>query len=436
VICGYLLFFRVHDLDESFWLLGEQVRDWKPTQQPFTALPLAGPRSLNSGADIGPAYYWFLWLAHAVLAPLLGSFPHTGGWAISLLHTVADFALLIALWRRFESWALAAAAVILFGSSPYDAGLTATIWNPPIAAGFIKLATAFLLLRETPSTLRSMLAIVCSWLAVQMHLTALVAAVPITLWVAYTAGSSANVRRMTACATALAISLALVVLPYALNPIPREGGVGGSLTAVLNDPFGRIRLVESAAAVGRGLDLILATPLNYGWLEWMVAAGALAILVKTPLSALTACSVAVLATTVALFSLWQGNFGEYYWFLVIAPAGAIACVQPLAWTKAPYRHAIGGILLIAVFLLQPARTEFAWGSAFRLPAYGPLRRGAATVAASGQPVRNITADFAVPSGVDPVFLLHLAGGRLEPTSRLIAVIEADGRIRYRTHREP
>ena len=429
-VCGYLLFIRVYDLDENFWLLSEQVRDWAPTQRPFADLPLAGPRSLNSGADIGPAYYWFLWLSHAALAPVLGSFPHTGGWAISLLHAAADVLLLVALWKRLQSWPLAAAIVLLVGSSPYDVGLTSTIWNPPVASGLAKLATAAMLWNESLSTMTSVLAIVCAWLAVQMHLTALVIAVPFTLWVAYAAGSSKSLHRMALCAVALVASVALVAVPYAINPVAREGaGVSASISRVAADPFDRIRVIDSAAAAGRALDLILATPLNQGWLGWVIAAGAIAFVVTTPLSALSVCTFGVLAATVALFSLWQGAFGEYYWFLVIAPAAAVCAFGPVALLAPRRRTLIGGLLLGAFVLLQPARVDFAWGTAFRLPAYGALRRGAVAVAASRQPVRDLTAAFAIPSGVDPAFLLQLAGGHLDPASPLTATIQTDGSVR-------
>jgi hypothetical protein len=39
VVCLYLLGFRVYDLENSFALLGEQVRDWSLAQRNFNGLP-------------------------------------------------------------------------------------------------------------------------------------------------------------------------------------------------------------------------------------------------------------------------------------------------------------------------------------------------------------------------------------------------------------
>jgi hypothetical protein len=429
-ICAYLLFFRVHDLDESFWMLSEQVRDWSVAQRPFSELPLAGPRSLNSGADIGPAYYWFLWVARVTLSPLLGPFPHTGGWAISLLHTAADFFLFVALWRRLESWPLAAAIVLLFGTSAHDASLTSTIWNPPLAVAATKFALAATLWRETPSTATATAAIVSAWLAVQMHVSAFVIALPITLWMAYVVGSSGDARRNALCGAALAASIALVVYPYSYTPVDRnDGGIATSISTVASNPFERIRLAESAIGILRSLDLILATPLNRGWFGWAIALGALVILSTSKLSALSACSTAIVATTVMLFSLWQGEFNQFYWFLVVAPSASICAFGALRVMKHRYRHLVASALILVVVLLQPARTKLAWVD-FRAPAYGILRRAAIATAASGRPIGRITASFELPFGMDPAFLFTLAGGRLDPAARVAASIQRDGSVHF------
>lgn len=75
-VCLYLLFFRVHGIESNFPLLGEQVRDWSIALRNFADLPLVGPRSVTSGLDIGPVYYWCLWAGHVVLSPALGPLPH------------------------------------------------------------------------------------------------------------------------------------------------------------------------------------------------------------------------------------------------------------------------------------------------------------------------------------------------------------------------
>lgn len=429
-ICAWLLFVRVHDIDNSFWMLDDQIRDWGMIQRAFGDLPLSGPRSPNSGVDIGPAYYWFLWASRELLEPLFGNFPHTGGWAISLLQTIGDFTLLIALWRHLDSWPVAAAIVLLVGSAPLDAGLTATVWNPPISVAFVKLATASLLWQQPTSTATSATSIACAWLAVQMHPSAIVVALPITLWLVYAAAATGGLRQLTVCGLVFGCSLSLVFLPFFFNPMDRTTGVAASLSSVVRDPLGHHRVGDSAAAILHALDAILANPFDRGWLGWAIVIGACVLLVRRPLSSLSLCSAAVIAMSVAVFSLWQGDLSQVYRFLVVAPAGAICLLAPIAMLKRRYRQwtAYALLGLIAVFL--PARAEVTW-TIYRLPAYGPLSRGATAAAASGHAIRGIKADFAIPPGMDPLFLFALAGGRLEATSSSkIVVIHADGSVRF------
>jgi hypothetical protein len=428
------LLFRIHDLDQSFWLYSEQVRDWRLTQSPITELPLSGPRSLNSGADIGPAYYLFLWLGHALLSPLLGSFPHVGGYAIAGFQTLADFCLLLALWRAFGSWPLAVAAVMMVGTSPYEAGLTATTWNPPLAAAFCKLATAALLSRAMPSTWIATLTIVCCWIAVQMHLSALTVALPVTVFVAYQAGQLGNLRHLIICALALLMSLLFVALPYAESPIQGEGeGVAGSVSAVIADPIGRLRVVASARAVAQALDQILAWPGNRGWLPLALVVGGFVTVHRHRLTAASWATVVPIAAATAMFSLWQGRLDEYYWFLVIAPAGAITVMSTLTMFR-PRRRDMAGAAVIALLLVaQPGRVDFTQSTAFRFPDYGALRRGTVALARTTRPVSAVRTAFELPAGVDPSFMLTLAGGRLTSSATETAVIQKDGRVTFEVH---
>lgn len=429
-LCGYLLFFRVHGIEESFWLYAEQVRDWRMTQAALSELPLSGPRSLNSGADIGPAYYWYLWWANAVLSPILGEFPHTGAWANALIHTAADFGLLLVLWKRFESWTLAAGIVLLLGTAPHDAGLTGTVWNPPAAVAFVKLAVMATLWRERPTALSSSLAIAAAWVAVQMHLSAIVVALPVTVWIAYSIGSYPTRARIAAGCLTLAASLFLVLLPYAVNPLRSgDAGVAQSLQAVAQHPAARLRVVESAGALAWAIDVILATPFAFRVVSLLAFAGSVVVVFTQPLSGLAATTTGVLASAVLVFSLWQGDFNELYWFAVAVPPAAVACAALFGSLAPAYRHAAGALLLAVTFAAQPARSELAWQS-FRWAHYGALRRGAEAIASSGRQVRNIRTEFELPPQVEPGFMLDLAGGRISADSRDVAVIDRAGSVRY------
>jgi hypothetical protein len=178
---AYLFAFRVHNLEHSFALLDEQVRDWSVAQRSFDNLPWIGPRSLNSGLDIGPVYYRFLWLARVLIGPFADNLPHAGGWAISALQSVGDAALFVSLWRVLNSGWLAAAIVVTAGTATLDAHLSSTIWNPPVAVAFVKLASAACIWSTPISRRAAMCALGFAALAVQAHFSALVVAGPVAM---------------------------------------------------------------------------------------------------------------------------------------------------------------------------------------------------------------------------------------------------------------
>jgi hypothetical protein len=430
--CSYVMFFRIHDVDQSFAMLSEQIRDWSMAQRAWSDLPIGGPRSLNSGVDIGPAYYWFLWAARAVMSPVWGDFPHTGALAIALLQTLADFVLFLAIWRRL-GWILAAVVVLAAGSSPYDAGLSASVWNPPVAVAFSKFALGAVLWHASVTTTTSVVAVVCAWLAVQMHVSAIVIAAAITAWVSWAALRARDGTRVTAIGAALAASIAVIALPYYLHPLdPSSGGVARSLSEVIGDPVGRVRVVASAMAVGRAADTFLFAPWASGWSALVLLAAAAAV-VAMRRDAVAVATTGVLATATAVYSLWQGDFTELYWFAVLIPSAALCLMAPVASLPMRWRTPMAAAVLVIIATAQPARATMAW-TRFRLPEYGPLLEGARSAAGSNRPIRELRVAFAVPQGMDPLYLFSIAGGRLDAGCDTIAVIQRDGTVAYHIDR--
>ena len=74
----------------------------------------------------------------------MDNLPHAGGITVALLQSIADTWLLVALWRRVH-WGLALAMCLLIASAPFDIAISSVIWNPPVSAALIKMATAMAL---------------------------------------------------------------------------------------------------------------------------------------------------------------------------------------------------------------------------------------------------------------------------------------------------
>ena len=175
----YVLLIRTYDLANSFLMLGEQTRDWAVALGSWTDLPLTGAPSTAGGRGFGPAYYWILWIGRVLVGPFASNLPHAGGIWIALLQSVADTWLLVVLARRVPV-VLALAMCLFIASAPFDISISGVIWNPPVAAALVKMATALALsLGESPAAWRVAITAAVSWLAVQAHLSAIFVAAPL-----------------------------------------------------------------------------------------------------------------------------------------------------------------------------------------------------------------------------------------------------------------
>jgi hypothetical protein len=83
VLFAYLVFFRTRGVADSFWLLGDQIRDWTIALGPWRELPLTGTPSSVGGTSLGPVFYWVLWAIRRVIGPWVDDLPHGGAIGLS-----------------------------------------------------------------------------------------------------------------------------------------------------------------------------------------------------------------------------------------------------------------------------------------------------------------------------------------------------------------
>ncbi|HEX4913439.1 MAG TPA: hypothetical protein VFV51_05765, partial [Vicinamibacterales bacterium] len=179
IFFGYVLYIRIYDIADTFLMLGEQTRDWSIALGGITELPLTGAPSTAGGRGFGPVYYWILWLGKHVVGPFTDFLPHAGGITVALMQSVADTWLLLVLWKRVGMF-LALAMSLVIASAPFDIAISSVIWNPPVAAALIKMATAMALsLGDTPPRWKIAVTAMLAWFAVQAHLSAIFVAAPL-----------------------------------------------------------------------------------------------------------------------------------------------------------------------------------------------------------------------------------------------------------------
>ena len=179
VMFVYLTIARTWGISDTFWLLGDQIRDWRLALLPFSELPLTGAPSSVGGVGLGPIYYWTLWVCRVVIGPWVDNMPTRAASASRCSNQPRTAYCLLESGRRpvQASWRLRFTLVV--ATAPIDMALTATIWNPPLSVALVKLTLALLLFAPNrPSLGWAVATTATGWLAVQAHSTAIFIAAP------------------------------------------------------------------------------------------------------------------------------------------------------------------------------------------------------------------------------------------------------------------
>lgn len=426
----YVSLIRMHDVAGTFLMLGEQTRDWTIALGSITELPLTGAPSTAGGRGFGPVYYWILWLGRQIIGPFTDNLPHAGGITVALVQSIADVWLLLALWRRVHPW-LALAMCLLVASAPFDIAISSVIWNPPVSAALVKMATAMALgLEARPPRWKVAVTVMLAWFAVQAHTSAIFVTAPLLAALAARPLLEKRWRESLAAAGLMAAVIVVMQIPYfiALNRDP--SAPAGPTTAISNMANARtFRIDRSYVAVVNTTGELLARRFDT-WrfqIPTVIAAGVVLIRWRRD-PILLALSVGGIAAAAILFSSWTRPY-DSYWFLTLTTA--MVLTYGLAIASIPSQRAIQwiGVALVAgVVLLQPVRvaqsTKF-----FTYPQYQAMRVASYELAARAPALRDIRVTFDVHPTMDKYFMYKILGGRMDPAAPQTAFVNADGSVR-------
>ncbi len=438
---AFTLAVRVWRIDRTFWLLGDQIRDWSIALGSFRDLPLVGPPTHVGGYTIGPAFYWILWTIRVTLGPFFDNLPHAGGIGQALVQSAADTMLLVAVWRRTGSVWLALSTAILLATAAYDLCLSAIVWNPTMGAALAKIATALVLFGGTGASASMAAATVAvAWAAVQAYTGAIFAAIGVIGAVVLGPLAARRYDLLRRNAWIAALVVAALQVPHALYQVStgfRDSGMGavtGSLSRVLAGTA-RPRLAGSWAGYADAVDYIQIAPWSAPWILWVLAACALVVAAKfrRDPAVLSVTLVPQIAAVVG-YAFYVGDFLDHYYYFSLMPAAVLTVVLALAaLPSAPLVRAAGIGLLVLAVAIAPARIRLSW-TMHRMPEYGTLVDASRRIARRQQPMRAIRAGFPLPPTSDPAFLYTVLGGKLDRNSPWVAVIKSDGSVWYRAYR--
>jgi len=419
---AYVLSIRTYDVATTFLMLGEQTRDWTIALGGITGLPLTGAPSTAGGRGLGPVYYWILWLGRMLLGPFQDNLPHVGGFFVALLQSIADTWLFIALSRRMP-WTLALALCLLIASAPFDIAISSLIWNPPVAAALIKMATAMALSLTASSALWQVgVAGALAWMAVQTHLSGIFVAAPLIAALAFT-------RRLKGVAVVAAIVVVLQI-PFLMALIQEPSAPAGPTSAIagLTNPqaFRPWFAYNSVTGITGNLVVPLYNASEYA-IPTIVAVAIVAFIYrKDPIAIAVSAGGVVMATL--LFTTSTRAY-DSYWFVTLTTAMTLLFGMTIA--AIPSRPAvtwIGLALLLLVAWRQPARIDDS-RRFFKYPQYDTMVRASRELMMRAPVVRDITVSFDVHPTMDRHFVYKILGGRIDPGALYTAIVNSDGSVR-------
>jgi hypothetical protein len=454
----YVLVIRTYDVSTTFLMLGEQTRDWAVALGGITELPLLGAPSTAGGHGLGPAYYWMLWLGRVTIGPFMDNLPHAGGVTVALLQSIADVWLFVALSRRIH-WALALAMCLLIASAPFDIALSSLIWNPPVSAAFIKMATASALTFSPTAPLRGSvetssrggsvaLTAALAWMAVQCHLSGLFVAAPLLFALVlqplfyarplvYEHDTVTDQRRIgiRAALTSLGIVAAVIVLlqvPFIIARViePASAAGPGALISGLTNPQAIRPWLAYVSVTGITGNLVWPTHDAFEYTIPVAIAGVIVLIAYRKDPVAIAVSAGAIAAATMLFITSTRQY-DGYWFVTLTTALTLTFGMALA--AIPSKTAvkwIGVAVLAFVAWRQPARIEDS-KRFFKYPQYEPMVRGSRELTMRAPVLRDITTSFDVHPTMDRHFVYKILGGRIDGGALSTAVINHDGSVSLR-----
>lgn len=435
LVFGLTLAIRIHGISQHFWLLADQIRDWGIALRPFTDLPLVGPPTHVGGYTIGPAFYWILWTLRVLFGPWFDNLPHAGGIGQAALQSAADAALLVAIWRRTGSPWIALATIAIAATAAFDVSLAALVWNPPMGAALVKLATAAVLADwHRRSAVHVLVTAAIAWSAVHAYTGAIFVVLGVFFAMLIDPFLRGDRRLALRNVAMIAVAVLVLQLPLVFFQLrtPRDaamGAVTGSLSRVLsgesppellkslNGFVEAVQVIEFMPGRVPGLGLLL-----------LICAAIVALRYRND-PALLSVTILPQLGAIAGYSLFLDDLDAYY-YLSLMPATVLTFV--LAVTSMPSSRfaratAIGALVVALAFV--PTRLKNA-ATMFQMPQYQILVDASRKVRSFGQPMQQIRTEFALPPSSNAEFLFEVLGGTIDRRAPWVCVIRANGDVTF------
>lgn len=434
-----VLWARISDVSETFWLFGEQARDWSIALGPWHELPLSGTPSTVGGRSLGPIYYWVLWLTRVTIGPFFDNLPHAGAIGLSIVQSAGDVLLFFALWRHTKSATLALASVLLVATVAYDMALSAMVWNPPLSVAFVKIGLALFIGSAThPSAWRMAATVIVSWFAVQAHSSAIFFFAPVAAWFVVRELAARQWKRAAQTARLIVEILLILQLPYLYDRLstPTQGTPTMAMQAVsriVADP-GAGDARKAFTHISGSMTLFWAHPIKFEWMGTLLVGAAIGCLWAARREPwMLFVTVAPFLLSVIAFSGWTRPF-DHYWYLTLSPPTAVMVAQALGGLPVWRLRESAAIVMLGMVLYMQSPRMYATQFFHRLPEYKIIVRGSREIVRRTHEIRDVITAFETHPDLAKTFPFVCLGGRVTPDATYNAIIAPDGSVTFRSTR--
>ncbi|RYF06207.1 MAG: hypothetical protein EOO40_09400, partial [Deltaproteobacteria bacterium] len=213
-LVAYSLVFRLYQVNTTFWLFADQIRDWGLVGQPLAAMPGRGTPRVDHGYSFGPVFYYVLWTIRRTVGALCEALPHSGAYGLAALHALGEAVLLYGMLHLRMGLGMACVVALSLASAAPEAALSGTIWNPNLSVAFALGALGLLCMEAPRSRLGLGATLLCAMGALHCHTPTLFLAAPVGAAAYLGHGRGGSQRPWRVGAVIVLGTVAAAQLPY------------------------------------------------------------------------------------------------------------------------------------------------------------------------------------------------------------------------------
>ncbi|HYM25761.1 MAG TPA: hypothetical protein VEU08_21235, partial [Vicinamibacterales bacterium] len=265
---------------------------------------------------------------------------------------------------------------------------------------------------------------------VDVHLSTILAAVPIMAAFVWRELAEGRWKRGAEIARAFVEIVALFEIPYVLDQMFRPSVE--IRPVLLTGYIGSLHPLTGIWLALHQVTGFFGVPVNTITLTLAAVLLSAAVLAARHDALLLSVTLGPIAAMAAMLSVWQGRFFDYWLLTLVPPAVLVAAVAIQSIPVSRAREIAAAAFLVAVLAVIPNRVAASRGIE-RMPGYGALVRGSQQIRRRTASIARIDVAFDIGRSNSEYIYERVLGGVVNPAAPYIAEIGATGDVTYSTN---